>query len=119
ALRRVEIVDIIMIDNSARQIHRDHILHTWSTLNPADPLLVKKAAGVEVFDEQDRSYLDFTSQLVYMNVGHNHPKMVSAIQEQVGNLAAIAPSHVTEIRGRAVAALLEIAPTGFERIFFT
>ena len=58
------------------------------TLNP---LVIAHASGCDVFDHEGRRFLDFSSQLVNTNIGHSHPKVVKAIQEQAEKLATVAP----------------------------
>ena len=41
-----------------------------------------------MWDDKGNTWLDFSSQLVNVNIGHQHPKLVAAIQEQAG-----APVH--------------------------
>ena len=64
-------------------------------------------------------YLDFSSQLVNTNIGHQHPRVVAAIQEQAARLCTIAPQHANDARGRAAELIVERAPEGLNHIFFT
>ncbi len=63
--------------------------------------------------------LDFSSQLVFTNIGHQHPKVVAAIAEQAAKLSTVAPQHANEARGQAATADPELAPGGFNKVFFT
>jgi taurine--2-oxoglutarate transaminase len=76
-------------------------------------------AGVEVWDADGRRYLDFSSQLVNVNIGHQHPKVVEAIRKQADVLTTIAPAHANETRAHAAELILERAPEGFSKVFFT
>ena len=95
------------------------VLHSWSVQNELNPLSVKTAAGIKVWDFEGNEYLDFSSQLVNVNVGHQHPRLVQAIQEQAVELATVAPSHANITRARAAEAILSVAPKGFKKVFFT
>ncbi|MEO7349359.1 MAG: aspartate aminotransferase family protein, partial [Terrimesophilobacter sp.] len=66
-----------------------------------------------------RTYLDFSSQLVNVNIGHQHPSVISAIQEQAATLATIAPATVNRQRGEAAKRIVDRAPDGFNKVFFT
>ena len=66
-----------------------------------DPLPIAGAEGSYVWDYDGNRYLDFSSQLVNVNIGHQHPKVVAAIQEQAGRLCTIAPQHANDVRGEA------------------
>ena len=70
---------------------RAHVFHSWSAQELIDPLAVAGAEGSYFWDYDGNRYLDFTSGLVYTNIGYQHPKVVAAIQEQAG--AADAPSR--------------------------
>jgi taurine--2-oxoglutarate transaminase len=82
-------------------------------------LPVAAAEGSYFWDYDGNRYLDFSSQLVNTNIGHQHPKVVAAIAEQAARLATIAPQHANEARGQAAKRIAELAPDGFEKVFFT
>jgi taurine---2-oxoglutarate transaminase len=95
------------------------VFHSWSAQASIDPLMVTGAQGVYVTDEDDKTYLDFSSQLVNTNVGHQHPAVVQAIQKQAGTLTTIAPQHGYESRYHAAELILDHAFDGAAKIFFT
>ncbi len=103
----------------ALQLDRAHVFHSWSAQGTLHPLVVSGASGCEVELADGRTLLDFSSQLVNTNIGHQHPRVVAAIAEQAGRLATIAPSHAVLPRGRAAEAILRHAPEGFTKVFFT
>ena len=53
---------------------------------------ITRGEGVRVYDDAGRSYLDFSSQLVFTNLGHQHPRIVAAIKEQADTLCTVAPA---------------------------
>jgi taurine--2-oxoglutarate transaminase len=81
--------------------------------------MVKDAHGVYVTDIDGNTYLDFSSQLVNTNIGHQHPSVVKAIQEQAGVLCTIAPQHGYESRYRAAELILDHSFEGAAKVFFT
>jgi len=95
------------------------VFHSWSAQAAINPMMVRDARGVYVTAEDGTTYLDFSSQLVYTNIGHQHPKVVRAIQEQAGRLATIAPQHGYESRYRAAELILEHSFDGAAKVFFT
>ena len=103
----------------ARELDRAHIFHSWSAQAGLDPMTVVTGKGCEVVDEDGRTYLDFSSQLVNLNIGHGHPRVVAAIQEQAGLLATVAPGYANLARGEAAERILSHAPDGFTKVFFT
>lgn len=109
-------------DASARRIYdldRTRVFHSWSAQGSLDPLVITGAEGSHVIDGDGNRLLDFSSQLVYTNIGHQHPAVVAAIAEQAHTLCTIAPQHANEARARAAELITDIAPDGFNRVFFT
>ena len=95
------------------------VFHSWSAQAAINPMMVRDARGVYVTAEDGTTYLDFSSQLVNVNIGHQHPKVIRAIQEQAGRLATIAPQHGYESRYRAAELILEHSFDGAAKVFFT
>jgi taurine--2-oxoglutarate transaminase len=103
----------------AHDLDRAHVFHSWSAQGALSPLVVDGAQGCEVHLADGRTLLDFSSQLVNTNIGHQHPRVTAAIAEQAGRLATVAPSHAVLPRGKAAEAILRHAPEGFSKVFFT
>jgi len=95
------------------------VFHSWSAQSAINPMMVKEAHGMYVTDEDGKDYLDFSSQLVYTNIGHQHPAVVRAIQEQAGTLCTIAPQHGYASRYRAAELILDHSFEGAAKVFFT
>ncbi|ALE05890.1 hypothetical protein AL755_11110 [Arthrobacter sp. ERGS1:01] len=102
-------------------LHNDraHVLHSWSAQAKIDPLPVAGGQGSTFWDYQGNSYLDFGSQLVNLNLGHQHPDLVAAIQEQAGKLATIQPAFANDVRGELAALIAAKAPGNLNKVFFT
>jgi taurine--2-oxoglutarate transaminase len=98
---------------------KSSVFHSWSAQATINPLMVKDAQGVYVTDIDGNTYLDFSSQLVNTNVGHQHPSVVKAIQAQAGVLCTIAPQHGYESRYRAAELILDHSFEGAAKVFFT
>jgi len=101
------------------ELDRKHVFHSWSAQANLAPMVVDRAEGSAVWDDQGNRYLDFSSQLVFTNIGHQHPRVVRAIQEQAAKLCTIAPQHANDARSEAARLVAEIAPDGLEHVFFT
>ncbi len=99
----------------------DHefVFHSWSAQGAIKPLPISGSAGSRFWDYQGNTYLDFSSQLVFTNIGHQHPKVVKAIQEQAAVLTTIAPQHAVEVRNQAARDIVELAGGDFAKVFFT
>jgi taurine--2-oxoglutarate transaminase len=103
----------------AYRLDRAHVFHSWSAQAALTPLVIERAEGSCVWDDAGRRYLDLSSQLVYTNIGHQHPVVVAAIQEQAARLCTVAPQHANLARGEAARLIKESAPDGFDKVFFT
>ncbi|NQX26605.1 aspartate aminotransferase family protein [Microbacteriaceae bacterium VKM Ac-2854] len=95
------------------------VFHSWSAQGSLAPMAIAGGLGSTVWDVEGREYLDFSSQLVNVNIGHQHPKVIAAIQEQAATLATIAPAHANATRAEAARLILDRAPEEFEKVFFT
>ena len=95
------------------------VFHSWSAQGSLAPLAIAGGEGSTVWDHDGKRYLDFSSQLVFTNLGHQHPKVVAGIVEQVQQLATIAPAHANEARAKAAELILDRAPEGFDKVFLT
>ncbi|MFY9781996.1 MAG: aspartate aminotransferase family protein [Acidimicrobiales bacterium] len=104
---------------TSQEREKASVFHSWSAQATINPLMIKSAQGVYVTDENDKTYLDFSSQLVNTNVGHQHPAVVRAIQEQAGILCTIAPQHGYQSRYRAAELILDHSFDGAAKVFFT
>ncbi|MFE6892084.1 aspartate aminotransferase family protein [Streptomyces sp. NPDC057694] len=98
---------------------RAHVFHSWSAQELIDPLAVAGAEGSYFWDYDGNRYLDFTSGLVYTNIGYQHPKVVAAIQEQAAKMTTFAPAFAIESRSEAARLIAERTPGDLDKIFFT
>lgn len=101
------------------ELDRRHVFHSWSAQKELDPLVVTGAEGSYLWDADGRRYLDFSSQLVFTNLGHQHPKVIAAVQAQAAQLCTIAPAHANAARSEAARLITEVAPEGMDTVFFT
>jgi taurine--2-oxoglutarate transaminase len=98
---------------------RAHVFHSWSAQKALKPLAIAGGEGCYVWDYDGQRYLDFSSQLVNTNIGHQHPRVTAAIAEQAARLTTIAPQYANEARGQAAKRLTALAPDGMNKVFFT
>jgi taurine--2-oxoglutarate transaminase len=98
---------------------RAHVFYAWSAQAEIDPLPIASASGSHFTDFSGRRYLDFSSQLVNVNIGYQHPKLVAAIQEQAAKLSTISPVFANDARAEAARLIAEVAPGGLNKVFFT
>jgi len=103
----------------ARELDSTAVFHSWSTQGGREAIALAGGLGSTVWDHDGRRYLDFASQLVNVNIGHQHPAVVDAIKRQAETLATVAPNHANLARGEAARRILDLAGPGFSRVFFT
>jgi taurine--2-oxoglutarate transaminase len=98
---------------------KQHTIFSWSAQGGVAPLAIERAAGIYFWDTEGKRYIDFNSQLMCNNVGHNHPKVAEAIKAQADKLMFVYPGFATEPRARLGKLLAEITPPHINKFFFT
>ena len=104
---------------SVRAEDRAHVFHSWSAQALIDPIPIERALGSYFWDSDGKRYLDLSSQLVNLNIGHQHPRLVAAIQEQAGKLCTVSPAFAVDVRGEAARLIADHAPGDLDLVFFT
>ena len=103
----------------AYDLDRAHVFHSWSAQAALKPFVIAGALGSTLWDYDGKEYLDFSSQLVNMNIGHQHPKVIQAIKDQADTITMVAPPHANLARGQAAQRILARAGSSFGSVFFT
>ncbi|MCX6036061.1 MAG: aminotransferase class III-fold pyridoxal phosphate-dependent enzyme [Chloroflexi bacterium] len=101
------------------QMNREYTFFSWSVQGQTNPIPVEKAEGIYFWDTDGKRYIDFSSQLMNTNIGHQHPKVVKAIQDQAAKLCFVHPGNATEPRGLLGKKLAEVTPGNLKKTFFT
>ena len=101
------------------RLSKAHTLYEWTAQSKADPIPVAGAKGSWFWTPEGKRYLDFNSQLMCVNIGHGHERVIRAIQEQAASLAYANPFMATEVRARLGQRLAGIAPGDIDVFFFT
>ena len=103
----------------AYDLDRKHVFHSWSAQAQITPMTIVASDGSYVWDGDGTKLLDFSGQLVFTNIGHQHPKVVAAIAEQAAKLCTVAPQHVNAARSEAARLIAERTPGDLNHVFFT
>ena len=101
------------------RLSKAHTLYEWAAQSKADPIPVAGAKGSWFWTPEGKRYLDFNSQLMCVNIGHGHGRVIRAIQDQAATLAYANPFMATEARARLGARLAAITPGDIDIFFFT
>ena len=96
-----------------------YVIFPWSKQKGLAPVPMTRAEGVYFWNADGKRFMDFASQLVCVNAGHQHPKIVAAIKEQADKLCYMAPSLATDARGKLGRMVTEVAGPGFAKVYFT
>jgi len=97
----------------------DFTLFSWSKQSGLNPISIERAEGVYLYDRDGKRYIDFSSQLMNVNIGHGHPAVRDAVVEQMNEVSYIFPGMITKVRGYLGKKLAEIAPGTLNKTFFT
>lgn len=99
--------------------HQEFNITSWSVQGAAPPMVVRGGEGSWFWDDSGKRYLDFQSQLVNLNLGHQHPDIVEAIKRQADTLCYIGPNMANDARSELAALVAEVTPGDLHATFFT
>lgn len=97
---------------------QQYVMRAWSKQGQA-AMAVEKAEGIYFWDYEGNRQVDMSSLLVNANIGHQHPKVVKAIQDQAAKMCFMAPSYATDVKSLLAKKLVELAGGDMARVFFT
>ncbi|MEY3008992.1 MAG: aspartate aminotransferase family protein [Candidatus Nanopelagicaceae bacterium] len=100
-------------------LDRKYVFHSWSAQAQISPMPVAGGKGSYFWDFEGKKYLDFSCQLVFTNIGFQHPKVIDAIKKQADLLATVAPQVANDVRSEAAKRIVELAGSKFSKVFFT
>jgi taurine--2-oxoglutarate transaminase len=101
------------------QDNLDYTLFSWSKQKGIAPIAVKYGEGVYLYDYDDKRYIDFSSGLMNVNIGHGNQRITEAVMKQMQEISYVTPSCVTKARGELGKKLAEICPGDLNKSFFT
>lgn len=97
----------------------DHTLFSWSKQSGLNPIHIEHAKGVYLYAQDGKRYLDFSSQLMNVNIGHGNQRITEAVRRQMEQVSYVYPGMVTAVRGELGKKLAEITPGNLTKSFFT
>jgi len=101
------------------QNNLDYTLFSWSKQKGISPIAVKYGKGVYLYDYDDKKYIDFSSGLMNVNIGHGNQRVTDAVVKQMQEICYVTPSCVTKVRGELGKKLASITPPGLNKTLFT
>jgi taurine---2-oxoglutarate transaminase len=108
--------------SEAQEIIKDNLdftLFSWSKQKGLSPIAVKYAKGVYLYDYDDKRYLDFSSGLMNVNIGHGDQRVTDAVVKQMQEVSYVTPACVTKVRGDLGKKIAEISPGNLTKTLFT
>ena len=96
-----------------------YTLFSWSKQKSIDPICVQRAEGVYLYDFNGKRYLDFSSGLMNVNIGHGDQRVTHAVVKQMQEVSYVTPSCATRVRGELGKKLADICPGNLNKAFFT
>ena len=107
------------MDMDTKKYNLENTIFAWSNQKGLDPIHIKKAEGVHLYDENDKRYIDFSSQLMNVNIGHGRQEVTEAVIKQMEKLSYVCPPFTTDSRGILGKKLADITPNNINKTFFT
>ncbi|HMT96798.1 MAG TPA: aminotransferase class III-fold pyridoxal phosphate-dependent enzyme [Ferruginibacter sp.] len=98
---------------------QEYTLFSWSKQKGTNPIAIKHAEGVYLYDYDGNRILDFSSGLINLNIGHGNQRITEAVVKQMKEVAYVSPSCVTKVRADLGKKLAEICPGDLNKSFFT
>src|SRR6476646_3592234 len=99
--------------------NEDYTLFSWTRQKGTNPIAVKYAEGVYLFDYDEKRYIDFSSGLMNVNIGHGNQRVTEAVMKQMQEVTYVTPGCVTKVRGELGKKLAEVCPGDLNKAFFT
>jgi taurine---2-oxoglutarate transaminase len=99
--------------------NQEYTLFSWSKQKGTNPIAVKYGEGVYLYDYDGKRYIDFSSGLMNVNIGHGDQRITAAVVKQMQEVSYVTPSCVTKVRGELGKKLAEICPGDLNKAFFT
>jgi taurine--2-oxoglutarate transaminase len=99
-------------------LNREYVFFSWSVQSAVKPIPVERAERIYFWDVDGRRYIDFASQLMNVNTGHQHPRIVQAVKDQADRLCYVYPGMATDVKGQLGKLLAEITPGDLKKSFF-
>ena len=101
------------------QTNLDYTLFSWAKQSGLNPIHADHADGVYLYDASGKKIIDFSSQLMNVNIGHGNQRITKAVEAQMKKLSFVYPGMATNVRGELGKKLVSIAPKGLSKVFFT
>jgi taurine--2-oxoglutarate transaminase len=107
------------MNNEIIKNNLDYTLFSWAKQGGINPINASYADGSYIYDRDGKKYLDFSSQLMNVNIGHGNQRITEAVAKQMKEVSYVYPGMATDVRGRLGKKIAEITPGNLSKTFFT
>jgi len=107
------------MDQNIIKNNLNYTLFSWAKQGGLNPINASHAKGSYVYDRDGKKYLDFSSQLMNVNIGHGNQRITKAVTKQMEQVSYVYPGMATAVRGELGKKLAEITPGNLTKTFFT
>ena len=83
------------------------------------PINIAGGKGVHVHTSSGQTYMDFSSGLAVLNIGHNHPRVLEAVRNQMLHVVHTGGIYYNETTVAAAEHLVSVTPKGLDMLFFS
>ncbi|WP_299433406.1 aminotransferase class III-fold pyridoxal phosphate-dependent enzyme [uncultured Aquimarina sp.] len=108
-----------MSDQQIVKNNLDYTLFSWAKQGNLNPINASHAKGSYFYDREGKKYLDFSSQLMNVNIGHGDQRITEAVTKQMKEVSYVYPGMATDVRGELGKKIAEITPGNLTKTFFT
>jgi len=98
---------------------KEHTLFSWSARGKVTPMPITRAEGIYLYGPSGEKWMDFNSQLMSVNIGHSHPKVVQAMKDAADGVIYAFPGAATPSRAALAKKLASLMPEDINTFFFT
>ena len=99
---------------------KEHLIHPVTPVGREPDVIWEKAHGIMIQDTEGREYIDVSSQLINVNLGHSRKEIIDAAIEQISKLQFAAPfwGRSNKVMIECAQKLVQILPEGLNHIMF-
>lgn len=108
-----------MTEQEMIDLCKKHTMYTWAAGDSVAPMPVDRCEGIFIYEPNGKRYFDFNSQLMSVNIGHRHPKVIARMKAQLDKLLYCFPATATDIRAKLGERLSRLVPGDINTFFFT
>ncbi len=108
-----------MSDQQIVKNNLEYTLFSWAKQGNLNPINASHAKGSYFYDRDGKKYLDFSSQLMNVNIGHGDQRITDAVTKQMKEVSYVYPGMATDVRGKLGKKIAEITPGNLTKTFFT